>query len=406
MANTLYSGSPYGAMVLGNIANKKNNNDEAVKYWQAAATAAATDTVYRDVQRQVLGNIASVLPEHRARRRRRRSRRRSRPRRRPRTRTRSSSPFRARRGTYLYGGRQNLQQALLIAGDTAARREELRRHAHEPDGVRVPGPAQRGGRRRCAPTATPTRPSCSRTCSQVNPYNRDALFNLAVTYLNLGQQNERCAPLVTRLVAVDPGNPENYLLAARAYVDLAKTREGSCGRRGRTTTRRVSWFNRGSEAPGRGHVLRVLAGREAARDRRHTCSIGATRRRRRSRRSTTSPAPRQRARRPRRRRRRPRPPCPPKAVTLKFEALDKAGAVLGTQTRHHRGAAAGQVRVVPREDRRGERGRVSLHDRRLIDRASHSHRRAPASRRGPSTLEADQPHKLGAADASEVLDSA
>ena len=37
-ANTLYSGSPYGAMVLGNIANKKNNNDEAIKHWQAAAT--------------------------------------------------------------------------------------------------------------------------------------------------------------------------------------------------------------------------------------------------------------------------------------------------------------------------------------------------------------------------------
>src|SRR5678815_5869462 len=60
LANKLYSGSPYGAMVLGNIANKKNNNDEAIKQWQAAATAAASDTVYRDVQRQVLGNIASV----------------------------------------------------------------------------------------------------------------------------------------------------------------------------------------------------------------------------------------------------------------------------------------------------------------------------------------------------------
>jgi len=60
LANKLYSGSPYGSMVLGNIANKKNNNDEAIKHWEAAVTAAASDTVYRDVERQVLGNIASV----------------------------------------------------------------------------------------------------------------------------------------------------------------------------------------------------------------------------------------------------------------------------------------------------------------------------------------------------------
>jgi len=59
-ANKLYSASPYGTMVLGNIASKRNNNDEAVKYWQEAATAAASDTSYRDVERQGLGNIASV----------------------------------------------------------------------------------------------------------------------------------------------------------------------------------------------------------------------------------------------------------------------------------------------------------------------------------------------------------
>ncbi|HEX7942466.1 MAG TPA: hypothetical protein VF488_11715, partial [Gemmatimonadaceae bacterium] len=51
-ANKLYSASPYGSMVLGNVASKKNNHDEAVKHWQDAATAAAGDTAYRDVERQ------------------------------------------------------------------------------------------------------------------------------------------------------------------------------------------------------------------------------------------------------------------------------------------------------------------------------------------------------------------
>ena len=165
---------------------------------------------------------------------------------------------------------------------------------------------------------------------QLNPYNRDALFNLAVTYLNLGQ-NDKVPPLVTRLVAVDPGNPENYLLAARAYVDIAKTRKGTAATAAVNDTT-VSWFNRGQQASGRGDLLRVHAGREAARDRRP--------RARSARQGGAGGAGEHHVVRYRGGARggsqeggggqgvdaRPRP------VTLKFEAIDKSGAVLGTQT--------------------------------------------------------------------------
>ena len=136
-----------------------------VKYWQAAADRGGDG--HRLSRRAASGarQHRERVPQHRARRRRRRSRRRSRRRRRRRTRTRSSSPFRARRGTYLYGGRQNLRAG--AAASPATRRPSakyLRRHAHEPVGVRVPGSAQRGGDGGARRIATPTRPSCSRTC--------------------------------------------------------------------------------------------------------------------------------------------------------------------------------------------------------------------------------------------------
>ena len=57
--------------------------------------------------------------------------------------------------------------------------------------------------------------------SKLNPYNRDALYNLAVTYHELGQY-DKMVPYLQRLVAVDPGNADNWLLLARAYNGLVK----------------------------------------------------------------------------------------------------------------------------------------------------------------------------------------
>ena len=56
---------------------------------------------------------------------------------------------------------------------------------------------------------------------QQNPYQRDALNNLAATYYNLNQY-DKIVPLVERLVALDPGNPDNYMFAAFAYQGLGK----------------------------------------------------------------------------------------------------------------------------------------------------------------------------------------
>jgi predicted Zn-dependent protease len=323
-ANKLYPASPYGSMVLGNVASKKNNNDEAVKHWQEAATAAAGDTAYRDVERQVLGNIASVYLNQ----------------------ARDNNTPKAQRveaakkaadaynkllaipggkGQAVYGARQNLQTALLIAGDTASATKSYAELIANPssyeyqDLLNAAVTASRAGKNEDAA-------KLFEGVLQVNPYNRDALFNLAVTYLNLNQ-NEKVPPVVTRLVAVDPGNPENYLLAARAYVDIAKTRKGAAATAAVNDTT-MQWFNKGSLLPVEVTFSEMTPGEKSLelaghvldrREKAAAAAAGAT---------TTSRA----AAGAKKAAAAGKPGMAPKAVTLKFEALDKAGTVLGSQS--------------------------------------------------------------------------
>ena len=322
VANTLYSGSPYGSMVLGNIASKKNNNDEAIKHWQAAATSAGTDTVYRDVQRQVLGNIASVYMNT-ARD----------------DKTAKPQQVEAAKkaaevynqllavpgttGSYATGARQNLQSALLIAGDTAAVTKSYSEmlnnpSAHDHQALLTSAVAAVRANRNADAA------KLFENALQLNPYSRDALFNLAVTQLNLGQA-EKVPALVTRLVAVDPGNPENYLLAARAYVDIGKTRKSKA-----VTDSTVYWYSTGQKLPvevtfselNMGEKQFEVAGQVL--DRRDKAAASDA--------TTTSPAGQTAAARAAAARKAAaaKASFTAKPVTLKFEALDKSGAVLGT----------------------------------------------------------------------------
>jgi tetratricopeptide (TPR) repeat protein len=327
MANKLYSGSPYGAMVLGNIANKRNKNDEAMKYWQEAATAAATDTVYRDVERQVLGNIASVYMNS-ARD----------------DKTPKAAQVEAAKkaadaynkllavpgtsGAVSANARQNLQQALLMTGDTSSVTKSYADMLTNPSAYDYQAlltsavAAVRANRNDDAA-------KLFANVLQVNPYNRDALFNLAVTHLNMGQY-DKVAPLVTRLVAVDPGNPENYLLAARAYVEVAKTRKGSAATSAVNDTT-LSWFNRGQKLPvevtfsefSPGEKQLVIAGHVLDR-RDKAAQVDQT--------STTSGGSAAARAAAAKKAAAAKASFAPKAVTLKFDAIDKSGAVLGSKS--------------------------------------------------------------------------
>ena len=58
-----------------------------------------------------------------------------------------------------------------------------------------------------------------------NPYNRDALFDLATTHFAAGQAVET-RRYATRLIALDPSNPDNYKLLAGSYqIEAAEAKD-------------------------------------------------------------------------------------------------------------------------------------------------------------------------------------
>lgn len=320
-ANMLYAGSPYGTMVLGSVAAKRKDEAKAQEYWTAAATTAATDTIYRDVERSVLMNQAMAYMA---------------------TATRASGAERdaaARRaiatytrllqvpgttGAYAASSRSNLQSAYLLVGDTAAFVASYQPMLSNPTGFEygdLLGTAVNAAR--ANRTADAAR-LFEATLAQ-NPYNRDALFNLAVVYLTL-EQNDKVGPVVSRLVAVDPGNPENYNLAARAYLARAKSAEAAkrspLAKAFNDTT--MTWYSRGNKLPvevtfsefNAGEKTLTLAG--SVLDRRDKVE-GAT--------PATPARPAARGARAA-----AKPTFAPVAVTLRIEALDKAGTVVGSQT--------------------------------------------------------------------------
>lgn len=323
-ANRIYPRSPYGVMVLGNVASKRGNNAKAVAYWRAAAEAAANDSAYRDVRRQMLSNMGTVYLN------------------------RAQAGSGAARladadsaaaafaqliempgteGPYLFGSRQNYQTALLMKGDTAKFVASYQPLLQNPSAYVYQDLLNSAVNAARAEKAADAAKLFEATLTQ-NPYNRDALFNLGVTYLTL-EQNDKVSPIATRLVAVDPGNPENYNLAARAYLALAKAAQAK-----KNTTlaaayndSTLKWYSRGNNLP-----VEVTFSEFTPSDKDLTIAGSVTDRRDKvGAGETPAPAAKGKAART------AKTPAKastlaPKAVTLNFEAVDKSGAVLGSQS--------------------------------------------------------------------------
>lgn len=328
-AQRVFPTSPYGGMVLGGVANKKNNTADAVKYWQMAADAADKDTSYRDVRRQVLSNIgATMLSVARD----------------PKT-AKPAQVEAAKRaaeaytqlvaipgtkGPYLSGGRQNLQAALLIAGDTSSAVKTYEAMLANPSAYEYQDLLNSAVNASRANRSADAAKLFEATLAQ-NPYNRDALFNLAVMHLTLNQ-HDKVGPIVTRLVAVDPGNPDNYLLGARAYVDLAKKAKGTAATALNDTT--VSWYTRATKLPidvqfteftpteTKLEVAGTVLDRRDKVDEADAAASATTTRTRTQAAAAARAKPAAKA----------ATSYPPRAVTLKFDAIDQKGAVLGSQT--------------------------------------------------------------------------
>ena len=340
-ANKLYAGSPYGTMVLGSVASKRAESDsgrrvslkaKAIEYWTTSAAAADRDSAYRDVRRQMFVNIGTTyMGDANAASGAARVA----------TARKAAEAYSnlisvpGTRGQYLSAGRQSLQNALLIAGDTAEAAKTWQPLIADPSGFEYQDLLNSAVSASRAMKSQDAAKLFEGVLSQ-NPNSRDALFNLAITYLTL-EQNDKIGPIVTRLVALDPGNPENYNLAARAYLTLAKTadkaKKPAVAAAYNDTT--LTWYNQGNKLP-----IEVTFNEFSPSDKQVVISGTVLDRRDKvdANSADAAPPPQPAAKAvkgkpaPRTAQKAPAPKVyAPKATTLSFEALDKTGAVVGTK---------------------------------------------------------------------------
>lgn len=131
-----------------------------------------------------------------------------------------------------------------------------------------------------------------------NPYQRDALKNLAASYIG-AKQPEKVAPVVDKLVALDPNDASNWLLYAYGYSGLLKgTKDPKLTK---AYTDSLIKYNTKSEKMTPNVQVHEFSINSDAK----TVSLGGTIENR----GTT-----------------------PKSYTMQVEFLDKTGAVVGTQS--------------------------------------------------------------------------
>ncbi|MDQ3997740.1 MAG: tetratricopeptide repeat protein [Gemmatimonadota bacterium] len=211
----LYRKAPYAYMVLASAAQNRGETTKALQYHQQTIEAA-TDTSFAEARRQALLTLANLAADVAD------------------TASGATKAQFAREARSAYErligeapnsplapqARGGLSRVLLIAGDTAAFRTSYRDQIENPnkyDYRDILASAVSAARSQQWADAA----GLFENVSKLNPYNRDALYNLAVTYHELGQY-EKMVPYLHRLVAVDPGNADNWLLLARAYNGLGK----------------------------------------------------------------------------------------------------------------------------------------------------------------------------------------
>jgi tetratricopeptide (TPR) repeat protein len=211
----LYRKAPYAYMVLASAAQNRGLVPKALQYHQQTIEVA-TDTTFAEARRQTLltiGNLAADVADTASGAGRAQFAREART-------AYEKLIAEAPKSVQASQARAGLGRVLLLAGDTAAFRTSYKDQIENPDKYDyrdILASAVAAARTQQWADAA----GLFENVSKLNPYNRDALYNLAVTYHELGQY-EKMVPYLHRLVAVDPGNADNWLLIARAYNGLGK----------------------------------------------------------------------------------------------------------------------------------------------------------------------------------------
>jgi hypothetical protein len=210
----IYPKSPVAYNVIGNAAQGKEDIQGAVQAFKNMLTAIGTDTAYADEKKQVMMNIAQLLAT-----------------------AADNAPDAAKKAelakqaadayqAYLKdypgdgGAQSGLARVQLMAGDSASANKIYADMLSAPDRYSDMQLFEAG--------VNAARAEKNKESAQLfeaglkkNPFYRDALFNLSVTYLQSAQL-DKMPPVMERLVSVDPNNPENYRVLVNYYQEKAK----------------------------------------------------------------------------------------------------------------------------------------------------------------------------------------
>lgn len=214
-ANVLYSGAPYGYMVLAQAAVKRNQPKVAIDYYKQTI-AAAKDTTFADVRRQMLntlGNLAadaaeqatgadktSYLAEAKA--------------------AYEQLSKDSGKQSYADAARGGLARVATLAGDTTALKASYSEQLANPTAYPYTTVMQAAvSAARANQTADAEK--LFEAAYAMNPYHRDVLYNLGRLYV-LDSNYTRAIPIIRTLTQVDPANADNYRLLTIAYSGLSK----------------------------------------------------------------------------------------------------------------------------------------------------------------------------------------
>jgi tetratricopeptide (TPR) repeat protein len=209
----IYPKSPVAYNVIGNAAQAREDIPGAVDAFKKMLVAIGTDTAYADEKKQVMMNIAQLLAAAAE------------------TAEGAKKVELAKQAAEAYqaylkdypgdgGAQSGLARAQIMAGDSAS--------ANKIYADMLAAPDQYSDMQLFEAGVNAARAEKSKESAQLfeaglkkNPFYRDALFNLSVTYLQSGQL-DKMPPVMERLITVDPNNPENYRVFVNYYQEKAK----------------------------------------------------------------------------------------------------------------------------------------------------------------------------------------
>ena len=208
--------APYAYSVLGSVAQNRKNWAAANDYWKQTLAAAGTDTVYADVRTKTMYEIANAASD------------------------RADATSGAAKRAAAHEAIKPWQDYLAVANNDLLLADAIdnasRMYIDAGDSATVPtiyqpmlaNPSKYGELALVHAGVVATRNGHHADAIKLfdaalaqNPYSRDAINNLAATYI---QNNEfpKAFPLINKLNAMDPSNPDNPLLYAFAYQGLYK----------------------------------------------------------------------------------------------------------------------------------------------------------------------------------------